>query len=453
MAAPDEVLGYLAKQSNLGGVVVLGRTRFDRLFLIGQSSAALCVEALKAAVVEAKAGNDVNRYRDAWDALRTVAPNDPEAQRDDAWIERTEMANKAETARLEGELKGYRNNLIKESIRMGNEDLGKHFESIGRLNEATEAYTRMRQDVSTTKHIVDCGMHLANVSLHRRDYAMVLNNVGKITAVQNEDDERAPQAYTRIASGIALLGMDRFEDAAKAFLRTDSTVPPTEYSHIASPNDVAVYGGLLALATMDRKELQHLVLDNLYFRTFLEHEPHIRKAISLFVNGRYSNCLSILEGSRADYLLDVYLQSHVPAIYSKIRTKCIVQYFVPFSCVTLESLDAAFAQPGTSIGPELVKMIRQDALKARIDAKNKLLVAVRPDARLVMQKEALLVARNYEREAKERLRRISLIAAELDVSGGKKAISGGAASSSLDEAWYDENKQSSPQGAELEAAS
>jgi COP9 signalosome complex subunit 1 len=254
---------------------------------------------------------------------------------------------------------------------MGNEDLGKHFEGIGKLSEATEAYTRMRQDVSTTKHIIDCGMHLANVSLHRRDYAMVLNNVAKITAVQNGDDEKTLQAYTRIASGIALMGLERFDEAAKAFLRADFSVSPSEYNHIASPNDIAIYGGILALATMDRKELQQGVLDNQSFRTFLEHEPHIRKAISLFVNGRYSSCLSILEGSRADYLLDIYLQKHIPAIYTKIRTKCIVQYFVPFSCVTLQSLDAAFAQSGTSIGPELVDMIRQGELKARIDTKNK----------------------------------------------------------------------------------
>lgn len=254
---------------------------------------------------------------------------------------------------------------------IGNEYLGKHFESIGKLSEATDAYTKMRQEAAINKHITDCGMRLANVSLLRRDYTMVLNNIAKITAVQNGDDEKTMQAYTRIASGIALLGLERFEDAAKAFLRTDFSISPTEYNHIASPNDLAIYGGLLALATMDRKELQQRVLDNQSFRTYLEHEPHIRKAISLFVNGRYSSCLSILEGCRADYLLDIYLQSHIPAIYSRIRTKCIVQYFVPFSCVTLESLDAAFAQTGKSIEPELVDMIRQSALKARIDAKNK----------------------------------------------------------------------------------
>lgn len=255
---------------------------------------------------------------------------------------------------------------------MGNEDLGRHFESIGHLNEAADAYSRMRQDVSTTKHIIDCGMHLVSVSLQRRDWTMVLNNLGKITGVQgNSDDDKSSQAYTKIVSGIGLMGLGHYHDAAKSFLMTDFSVPATTYSHIASPNDVAIYGGLLALATMERKDLQARVLDNQSFRTFLEHEPHIRKAISLFVNGRYSSCLAILESVRNDYLLDIYLQRHIPAIYSKIRSKSIVQYFVPFSCVTLDSLNEAFSQAGESTEQELVAMIRAGTLKARLDAKNK----------------------------------------------------------------------------------
>ncbi|KAK2594528.1 hypothetical protein QQS21_007747 [Conoideocrella luteorostrata] len=462
MAASETALDFLRNADNPGGVIVhdrpkldldlylqnyAGRTRFDRLLLIGKSSVWLCVDALKAAVNEAKRGKDVSRYRDAWQCLSLVAPDEQEARKDDAWIDRTEMENKAETARLENELKGYRNNLIKESIRMGNEDIGAHFEAIGMLNEAMEAYTKMRQDVGTTKHIMDCGIHLTNVSLLRRDYTMALNNIGKITSLQSGgDEEKTCQGYTRIASGVAYLGLERFDDAAKTFLGTNFNTPPTEYNNVASPNDVAIYGGLLALATMDRKELQSLVLDNQSFRAFLEHEPHIRKAISLYVSGRYSSCLSMLQASRADFLLDIHLQKHIPAIYSKIRSKCIVQYFVPFSCVTLERLGDAFAQPGISIEPELVEMIRDGSLKARIDAKNKLLVAVRPDARVSMQKDAIQVANNYEREAKERLRRISLVAAGLDLVGAKKSAAGPAVGSGVDEAWYEENRNTSYQG-------
>lgn len=419
-----------------------GRTRYDRLIFIGKCSVPLCVDALKTAVMEAKAGSDVSRYSEAWDCIRVAAPNEPEAQKDNGWMENTERANKAETARLETELKGYKNNLIKESIRMGHEDLGRHFEKIGSLNDAAEAYSRMRQDVSTAKHIVDCGMHLVSVSLQRRDWSMVLANLGKITGVQINEEDKSLQVYTKIVSGIALLGLGHYQDAAKSFLQTDFSVPSTTYSHIASPNDIAVYGGLLALATMERKDLQTRVLDNQSFRTFLEHEPHIRKAISLFVNGRYSSCLSILESVRTDYMLDIYLQRHVSAIYAQIRSKSIVQYFVPFSCVTIDSMNEAFAQKEETIEQELVDMIREGTLKARLDDKNKLLIAVVPDPRLEMQKKALEVARQYEQEAKERLRRMSLMAAGLEVAGHKKQ-----GARVIDEVWYED--KSLPSGSDV----
>ncbi|KAF5023347.1 hypothetical protein F66182_4585 [Fusarium sp. NRRL 66182] len=441
MAASSSLLGFFAQMSNLGGIIVkdqpkldldlylqnyTGRTRLDRLLLIGKSSVPLSVDALKAAVAEAKAGSDVPYYLEAWGCIRNAAPEEPEAERDQAWIDRVERENKTETSRLESQLKQYRHNLIKESIRMGNEDLGLHFEKTGQLDAAAEAYNRMRQDVTTTKHIIDCGMHLVNVYLSRRDWTMVINSLGKITGVQSGEEEQFYQPYTKLVSGIALLGLRHYEEAAKNFLQIDFALPPTRYNHIASPNDIAIYGGLLALATMERKELQTRVLDNQSFRSFLEHEPHIRKAISLFVNGRYSNCLSILESARNDYLLDIYLQRHVSTIYSQIRNKCIIQYFIPFSCVTLESLNQAFATEGESVETEL------------------LLLAVQPNPRLAMQKQALEVALQYEQEAKERLRRMNLIAAGLEVVGKRQTHAGHGRQ--IDEQWYDDAKVSGQPG-------
>jgi COP9 signalosome complex subunit 1 len=79
----------------------------------------LALEALKAAVTEAKAGSDVNRYLDAVALLRPhLTPGDQDGVLDRSWIERKEKQNKAESSRLEAELKGYKNNLIKESIRV-----------------------------------------------------------------------------------------------------------------------------------------------------------------------------------------------------------------------------------------------------------------------------------------------------------------------------------------------
>ena len=95
-----------------------GRTRFERLLLIGTSSSYLYLEALKAAVAEAKQGTDVERYENAVSYLRELAPNDPDATPDLDWIDRMKKQVKSATDKMELELKGYKNNLIKESIRV-----------------------------------------------------------------------------------------------------------------------------------------------------------------------------------------------------------------------------------------------------------------------------------------------------------------------------------------------
>lgn len=99
-------------------ITSLGRTRFERLYTIGTSSTHLCLEALKAAVAEAKQGKDVQRYEIATSVLQEIAPQDPDSVPDQAWMDRMKKQVKAETDKMELELKGYKNNLIKESIRV-----------------------------------------------------------------------------------------------------------------------------------------------------------------------------------------------------------------------------------------------------------------------------------------------------------------------------------------------
>lgn len=99
-------------------MILSGRTRFNRLFLIGTSSTYLCLEALKAAITEAKQGKDVARYDAAIAALHEIAPGDPDTIPDVAWIDKMTRQVRDETNRLEAELKVYKNNMIKESTRV-----------------------------------------------------------------------------------------------------------------------------------------------------------------------------------------------------------------------------------------------------------------------------------------------------------------------------------------------
>ena len=107
---------FFLQTANLSSLI--GRTRFDRLYLIGTCSTYLSTEALKTAIVEAKSGKDISRYESAVAALAEAAPNEVEATLDTEWVVRMQKVVKAETDRLEHELRGYKNNLIKESIRV-----------------------------------------------------------------------------------------------------------------------------------------------------------------------------------------------------------------------------------------------------------------------------------------------------------------------------------------------
>lgn len=117
---------YIANYTGKSLVIILnsmadasiGRSRFERLFLIGTCSTYLSTEALKLAVAEAKLSKDISRYEIAVRALGEVAPNENEASVDTDWVDRVEKGIRAETDRLEQELRGYKNNLIKESIRV-----------------------------------------------------------------------------------------------------------------------------------------------------------------------------------------------------------------------------------------------------------------------------------------------------------------------------------------------
>jgi len=60
----------------------------------------------------------VELYQAVTKALYQIVPDDPDATLDSAWISKTQAEVNKETARLEAELKGYKNNLIKESIRV-----------------------------------------------------------------------------------------------------------------------------------------------------------------------------------------------------------------------------------------------------------------------------------------------------------------------------------------------
>ncbi|TGZ85669.1 PCI-domain-containing protein [Ascodesmis nigricans] len=401
-----------------------GRTRIDRLLFIGHHSVAFAPEALKLAIKALKETVDVRRYQIAVEQLQRLAPDDPDAVLDEEWMEITTRKTAKESEKIEQALKSYKGNLIKESIRMGHEDQGNHFYACGDLIGAHKAYGKMRDFCTAPKHIVDMSLALIKVSIEQNNFPAVNSHVAKIrTLTRTAEEEEQMKPRLCAAMGLFHLANGAYRESARSFLETPASLGAT-YNDVISSNDVAVYGALCSLASMSRKELKSEVLDNSEFRNFLELEPHMRKAISYFYSAKYSECLKILEEWKNDYLLDIHLHKHIDALYERVRTKAIVQYFIPFSCVTLKGMAEAFNTPEEKLAKELVGLIENGKLMARVDTKNGLLVAKSTDPRSQVHRDALLIARTYEKQARMKLVRMNMISAGLEVKQAKTSNTG-----------------------------
>ncbi|KAF2837903.1 COP9 signalosome-like protein complex subunit 1 [Patellaria atrata CBS 101060] len=427
----------------------IGRTRLDRLTLIGQTSTYLSLDALHAAIAQSKQGAEVQTYLNLTECLHDINPSDALAVPDVTWVEETTRRVKNETDRLEAELKAYKNNLIKESIRMGNEELGAHYLSVGDFTSSYKSYYRMRDYCTTPKHITEMSLKLIYVALMQRNFMTAQSQILKLQtqATARAEDKTKLEPILTACMGLAQLSTGSYADAASSFLSvspnfiTSEPLGGIDFTHaVLTPNDIAVYGGLTALASMNRAELQSRVLDNSTFRTFLELEPHIRRAISLFCSSKYSACLATLEAYRADYTLDIHLHAHIADIYNQVRVKSIQQFFIPFSRVTLDEMARAFPPPSQStstensnsnenskphsIDDELSCLISADKLPARLDLVDRLLIAPAASPRLAAHADAVEMARRYEHTLLLRLGRLNTLNSGLDVKAPKEKQGG-----------------------------
>ncbi|KAF2716555.1 hypothetical protein K431DRAFT_235089 [Polychaeton citri CBS 116435] len=446
-----------------------------RLAHIALRCTALRQQALSLAISTAKSGNDVQLYSRLCDTASQIdLPH--LAVKDSEWMSKREEANRRELARLESELRGYKNNLIRESIRMGQEDLAVYHLSTGGpvpdpnnpatlpnsgLNAAYTAFNKMRDHANTPSHIA--GMTLRQIFTGLLQAVQIVQSggaaVGYFTTIsQNsyrlrtsgvkEEEQAKLTPVAGVVYSIAQLGLGNYKAAAEGFKSV-----PFEYSQlgpvhghdftrqVASANDVAIYGGLTALATMSREELQTQVLSG-SFRAFLELEPHMRKAISLYTTAKYQACLSTLRRYYSDWNLDIFLggravsaipESHVDRLLAKIREKSITAYFSSFSGVSLSSLADTFPPAAArsseeavaAMEVELLTLIQSGALHARLDVVNGLLVAPPAETRASAHEKARQTAEEVERGLILRLGKVAAVVAGVDIKQTAKQAGGG----------------------------
>ena len=87
----------------------------------------------------------------------------------------------------------------------------------------------------------------------------------------------------------------------------------------------------------------------------------MREVLRHYSRAEYGQCLSLLQGGlRRDLLLDIHLHAHVPALLDMIRDRCIVQYFRPYSSVSLERMGRVFGCTAREMEGVVAKLLSAD---------------------------------------------------------------------------------------------
>lgn len=252
---------------------------------------------------------------------------------------------------------------------MGHEDLGNFYFEAGDLPNAFKSYNNMTNSCTTSRHIQDRSLLALKTTILQNSWSGASQTLAKLRAVpatKEEEVELLPK--TVVAAGLIYLQSENFAAAARSFI---DCPPKLNWPEIIAPNDVATYGGLCALASLTRKQLQDDVLENQTFREYLDLEAHVRKAIKHFISARYKECLELLDQYKNNYLLDIYFSEHIEKLYQVIRKKCMISYMIPFIDVWIHEMATEFGVSNEELQTEVEALIASGDLKARIDTREK----------------------------------------------------------------------------------
>lgn len=402
-----------------------GLSKLYRLVYIADHCPSLRLEALKIAINHVLTTYNVNMYQQLHKKLaehttgaqlpdiaaQTSAQDIPPF--DTAWMDAKNKKGALKLEKLDNDLKNYKSNSIKESIRRGHDDLGDHYLQCGDLSNALKCYSRARDYCTSGKHVVNMCLNVIKVSVYLQNWSHVLSYVSKaestpeFTEGAGKDANQTIITRLKCAAGLAELAQKKYKAAAKNFLQ--ASFDHCEFPEMISPNNVAMYGGLCALASFDRQELQKNIISSSSFKLFLELEPQLRDIIFKFYESKYALCLKLLDEIRDNLLLDMYIAPHINALYTQIRNRALIQYFSPYLSADMIKMADAFNCTVSALENEIMQLILEEKIQARIDSHNKILFAKETDQRNSTFEKAVSVGTEYQR----RLKMLTLRAAML----------------------------------------
>ncbi|TRM67147.1 G protein pathway suppressor 1 [Schizophyllum amplum] len=442
-AHPFDLEGYISNYT--------GRAAIYRLVHIISNCPALAPDAFSLVVQHIHQSREPQLYQQALNAYEHAAansdvplPNPTEiATLDAKWIDEINSKNAAERVKLEVELKSYTNNMIKESIRMAHRDLGNFYRSAGDPAQALKHFTKSREYCATGQHVLEMCLSVLELLIEQRNYTHLPTYVFKAetaldAAVAQEksasSNPTAPagaskkgsadrdriQSKLDFAQALANLGQGYYDKAAFHFLRIGPSKDLDDWlGTLIAPSDIAIYGTLCALSSYSRSAIKAQILENSVFGAYIEQEPYVRELIEAYMGSKFKIVLELLSRYSTRHALDIHLHPHASALTTSIRNWAVKLYFQPFQSIKLDRMSAAFGWSVEEVERQVVRLIQNGEISARVDSQNKILLAKKTDYRADLFERAMKAGNDIQEANRKVLLRMRFQQADLVIKAPK----------------------------------
>lgn len=327
-------------------------SRLIRLKFIAQVCPTLRVEALEMAIGHVKSTYNVKMYKELHSALckemerctvlrqpttastsSFAAPSTARRRYTDSgvpnqamafdpyWVENNTMEAALLRQELDAELNFKKTSSGTTYVRRILEEIGDYHVDCGNLQLAVKFYARARSYCTSSEHVINMFRNLIRVSIYMANWWHVLSYIEEAKQYAAGFPNLARQVPIRLscAAGLANMGLKIYKTSAECFVLTP--YESYDYDNIVAAEDVAYFGGLSALATLEMDELQSTCLHSKSFKHFLDHSPKMWTILATFMAGDYNRCNLLLNEIEDQVRLDVYLAPHVDSLYDKITTR------------------------------------------------------------------------------------------------------------------------------------
>mmetsp|Transcript_21483 Transcript_21483/g.61358 ORF Transcript_21483/g.61358 Transcript_21483/m.61358 type:complete len:419 (-) Transcript_21483:500-1756(-) len=385
----DDLETYVGQYGSHGAVQRL-------LFVMSTSEdKALKIEAGKLCLDMLKRTTNAKGYTETYNAVKELMEGGDAAppQYDSVWVEATQKQTNILKDLYEQDLHQAKASQIKENIRNCHAQLTNLCIEQGDYTSALKYVSKSREFCTDAEAVFSTCMTIIKLSALLQQYTSIQSFASKAQHTPFKDE--AGNSKIQAAYGLFYMTSGKYRNAALSFAQVKQQDLGVAFGDVVCAQDVALYGVLCGLASLDRGEIQSKLLECSHFRECLDLVPQIRDIAMDFCSFKYAACLVALERLRGSLSLDVHLHTQVTELCSQIRSKGIVQYFAPFLSVSLHSMAEAFNTDVDGIQSEVAQLVGKRQLDAKIDSHKKILHVRHANQRRSTYQNAMRVSQDF----------------------------------------------------------